>query len=510
MIKKSINEMIKQIIDTCVPWVKLGEDGLLRFIDPLDGEEISAHYGATHVAVAFIMYGERTGNKELTDTGYKLMASVLQRWQTSMNLPGFHNDFNNFALCVAWDFFDKNRKQEELAKQIKNIVLITPDSNNPTVNWFPMRWYVNLKRYQWTGEEKYRIVCDKCRVDIKYATYKDGFIDDRLPVGLSFNLQYDVATVAVMQFLRSAGEEIDISIELGALLNVVAPDGDINYLGRGTNQIFAWGLWVYLLASSGKEHETQVAMEFLKDKVPVMLKNNNIMLNEWPGEEKYMWWDYHYCSVYTAHFLFWLVIALEQADLYPVEEKVIASGDSGIQVYKDKDYFIVTFAGRKEYLAEKGPCVAALWTKSAGMVVKGTFGPWQGAFGNRYSAVEATIRNNCGLYKVKQNRDFSKNRYLHKAMPNLETQASEKISPLFTNVNVHIDNDTVRVVWRAEDDRNIILSAPLFETEGISVFVDGVKVRIMNSFMLRNQYSWVKLYQTKLMHGSNWELRIKR
>lgn len=510
MIKESINEMIKQIIDTCTPWVKLGEDGLLRFIDPLDGDEISAHYGATHAAVAFVIYGERTGNKELTDIGYKLLSSILQRWNTSMKLPGFHNDFNNFSLCVAWNYFDKNQKQEKLDEQIKSIVLSTPDSNNPTVNWFPMRWYVNLKRYQWTGEEKYKAVCDKCRADIKSATYRDGFIDDRLPVGLSFNLQYDVATVAVMQFLRSEGEEIDISTELGALLNVVAPDGDINYLGRGTNQIFAWGFWVYLLASSGKDHETQDALEYLKDKVPVMLKNNNIMLNEWPGEEKYMWWDYHYCSVYTAHFLFWLVIALEQVDLYPITEKINTPGDSGVQIYKDKDYFVVTFAGRKEYLSEKGPCIAALWTKSVGMVVKGTFGPWQGAFGNKYSPIETTIRNNCGLYKVEQNRDLSTNRYIHKALPNLETQASEKTSPLFIDVNVYIDKDTVCIVWNVNGDRNKMLSIPYLGTEEISVFVDDKAIRLFSPIMIRNQYSWVNLYQTELMHGRNWELRIKR
>ena len=510
MIKESINEMIKQIIDTCTPWVKPGEDGLLRFIVPLDGEEISAHYGATHAAVAFITFGERTGNNDLADKGYKLMTSVLQRWTTSMKLPGFHNDFNNFALCVAWDYFAKNQKQEKLSKQIKDIILTTPDSNNPTVNWFPMRWYVNLKRYQWTGEEKYKSVCDKCRAGIKSATYKDGFIDDRLPVGLSFNLQYDVATVAVMQFLRSAGEEIDISVELGALLNVVAPDGDINYLGRGTNQIFAWGLWMYLLVSSGKDCEAQVALDYLKDKVPMMLKNNNIMLNEWPGEEKYMWWDYHYCSVYTAHFLFWLVIALEQVDLYPVTEKINTPGDSGVKIYKDKDYFVVIFAGRKEYLSEKGPCVAALWTKSAGMVVKGAFGPWQGAFGNKYSSIETTIRNSCGLYKVEQNKDLSKNRYIHKALPNLETQASEKIAPVFTDINVDVNTNETCIVWNVNKHGNIMLSVPNFGVKEISVFVDGEKVCIFSPIMIRNQYSWVSLYQTKLMRGKNWELRIKR
>ena len=135
------------------------------------------------------------------------------------------------------------------------MVLSTPDSNNPTINWFPMRWYVNLIRYKWTSDEKFKLACDKCSTDIRAATYKDGFIDDRLPIGLSFNLQYDVATVAVLQYLRSNGENIDISVELGALLNAVAPDGDINYFGRGTNQIFAWGLWVYLLSSAGKKNK---------------------------------------------------------------------------------------------------------------------------------------------------------------------------------------------------------------------------------------------------------------
>lgn len=510
MIKESINEMIKQILDTCKTWVKPGEDGLFRFIDPLDGEEISAHYGATHAAVAFIMQGEKTGDEELADIGYKLMNSILKRWKISMKLSGFHNDFNNFALCVAWKYLETNKKKEKYAEKIKKLVLSTPDSNNPTVNWFPMRWYVNLIRYQWTGEDKYKAVCEKCRAAIKSATYKDGFIDDRLPVGLSFNLQYDVATVAVMQYLRSAGEKLDISTELGALLNVVAPDGDINYIGRGTNQVFAWGLWVYLLVSAGKIEQAQVAMEFLKDRVPVMLKNNSMMLNEWPGYEKYMWWDYHYCSVYTAHMLFWFVMASEQVNMYPVVERKIVPGDSGIKVYKDEDYFVVTFVGRKEYLAENGPCIAVLWTKSAGMVVKGSFGPWQGAFGNKYSSVEVAIRNNCGLYKIEQNKDYSKKRYLHKVLPKLKTVVTEKITPLFIDFEIFFNDDEVCIIWRSDDSGNKMMSVPCLGRKKFSVFVEGKAVRLLNTSMIRNQYSWVCLYQTNLMSGSQWELRIKR
>ena len=511
MIKDSINKMIKQIVNTCESWVVEGEDGLLRFVDPIDGEEISAHYGAAHAAVSFILYGEKTGNDELLNLGYELLASILKRWKSSMKLPAFHNDFNNFALCVAWEYFDKNNKKEKYANKIKELVLSTPDSNNPTINWFPMRWYVNLIRYKWTSDEKFKLACDKCSTDIRAATYKDGFIDDRLPIGLSFNLQYDVATVAVLQYLRSNGENIDISVELGALLNAVAPDGDINYFGRGTNQIFAWGLWVYLLSSAGKKEQVKIALNFLQEKLPVMLKNNNMMLNDWPGEEKYMWWDYHYCSVYTAHLLFWLIMAEEQMDKFPLTETIIAPGDSGVKVYRDNDFFVVTFDGRKEYLAEKGPCVVALWTKSCGMVIKGTFGPWQGAFGNKYSPVDVTIRNYCGLYKVELNKDFSKNRYLHKALPNLESKSHEMITPVFAPLRINVHKDDISIVWKIKESKKMVLSIPcLKQPADLIVNIDEKKVRVMTTSMIRNQYTWLRLLQSDLIKGNNWEVRFRR
>ena len=509
--RESINEMIKQILDICITWVKQGEDELFRFIDPIDSEEISAHYGATHAAASFIMYGEKNQNKELAEIGYKLLTSIVSRWNSIKSHPEFHNDFNNFALCVIWNYFDKNNEQDEFIIKIKELVLNTPDSKNPTVNWFPMRWYVNLFRYKWTGIEKYKKVCDECRKNIKAATYEDGFIDDRLPIGLSFNLQYDVATVALLQYLRSTGEKIDISVELGALINAVSPDGDINYLGRGTNQIFAWGLWIYLLASSGKKSQLQIALNYIKNKIPVMLQNNNMMLNEWAGEEKYMWWDYHYCSVYTAHLLFWLLLAMEQMDLYPVKEKVIEPRDSGVKIYRDTNYFIVTFDGRREYLAENGPCIVALWTQSAGMIIKGTFGPWQGAFGNKYNVVEATIRNFCGVYSVVQNKNFFKNRYIRKMLPNLKLPTMEKVTPLFERFVVSIQEECICIKWKFKGNSNKFLSVPCIENKkSVSVRVDGKIVRTVNSSLIRNQYTWVKLLQTDILDGTNWELIIRR
>ena len=508
MIKETIKEMINQIINTCKFWVKEGEDGLLRFVDPIDGQEISAHYGASHVAVAFIMYGEYSGDNDLSKIGYELLSSIIKRWGKNVKLPGFHNDFNNFALCVIWDYFNKNKVQNTYCDKIKELVLGTPDSNNPTVNWFPMRWYVNFFRYQWTGKTEYKKACDKCRADIKTATYSDGFIDDRLPVGLSFNLQYNIATVAVMQFLRNVEEKIDISCELGALLNVVAPDGDINYIGRGTNQIFAWGLWIYLLATAGKETELELALNYLKDKVPLMLQNNNIMLNEWSGKEKFMWWDYHYCSVYTAHFLFWLIMADKQMKQYPVEEKKLSFGASGVRVYRGASYFVVTFTGRKEYLSEKGPCIVLLWTKREGILIKGTFGPWQGAFGRKYSPIDVTLRNYCGLMEVRQNKDYSTNRWFRKILHKLEYEISETIIPVFTDIQVINKNNSLEIVWTYTGNKKLMFSCSSYKMADFKLYTEFGKEPLLYLMKIRNQYSWLDLLQSQRRKANIWTLRI--
>lgn len=511
IMRESINEMIKQVIDVCFPWLTEGTDGNVRFVDPLDGEEITAHYGATHAVVSFIIYGEKNENKDLVSSGYNLLNSIMKRWKNSMKLPGFHNDFNNFALCVLWNYFYETNQKEDYAKKIKEIVLSTPDSNNPTVNWFPMRWYVNLLRYRWTNDAKYKEAFEKCKTDINAATYDDGFIDDRLPVGLSFNLQYDVATVAGMQFLRSAGENIDISTNLGALINAVAPDGDINYLGRGTNQIFAWGLWVYLLASTGQEAQLEKTVNYLKEKVPVMLENNNMMLNTWRGKEKYMWWDYHYCSVYTAHLLLWLILAVEQMGKYPVQEKILPCGKSGVKIYKTESYFIATFTGRNEYLAEKGPCIAALWTRNRGMLVKGIFGPWLGAFGNKYLIVDATLRNYIGLIEVKQNKDYSKNKFFHTLLPKIQSRVAETISPIFVPLTFKETESFIELTWKNNRKIDAMFVIPaLYEIDEMHIEVDGRKYELCKNMAIRNQYKWIWEYQSKIINGYKWTLKIPK
>lgn len=501
-----IKELIERIIPVCASWIKKSnDDGMLRFIDPNDNEEISAHYGATHAAAAFVIWGKTVNDNAIYQQGLDLLHSVLRRWNYSKTLPAFHYDFNNFAISILEPFVDK-----ETAKLIQDIVCHTEDSNHDTINWLPMRWLVNRKRKEWTNDRQYENNIVYCKKKITEATNADGGIEDRLPHGMSFNLQYDLATVAVLQYLRVHGETIDLSKELGFLLNAVAPDGDINYQGRGTNQIFAWGLWIYLLASSCQTIALTNSLNFLEPRIQKMLDRNNMMLNGWNGSEKYLWWDYHYASVYTAHCLLWLVLAFIDNDKAVIRSDKSTHDATGLHIHRSENFFVSWFDGRTEYVAERGPSIAAVWSKNQGMICKGVFAPWQGPFGNKYIYEDVVLKNYCGLLEIERNKDWSKNRYIHKLLPHFETEASCKVKPLFCPINVVEKNNELELTWNNSTPSEVIFNLPAIAEEcKVELFADGIRVPLFCNSAIKNQYGWVFLYQSRKLMAKSFKLIVR-
>lgn len=491
-LKEEISYLINETLQKCSTWIEKGEDGQYRFVDPNDHVEISAHYGATHMAASMILWGTYKKDHDIVLKGESLLESILSRWNGNKQLPSFHFDFNNFALCLIAD-----KVNGKLSKTIGNILLETPDSNHDTINWLPMRWFVNANRYKVTSDAKYLRVIDRCKTLIAKATNKDGGVEDRLPLGVSYNLQYDVATVAVLQFLNVHGNQVNLSKELGFLLNAVAPDGDINYLGRGCNQIFAWGLWIYLLASSGQEKTLEKALEFLNSRVPIMLSQNNMMLNDWNGNEKFLWWDYHYTSVYTAHFLMWMILAIldyGKKEIIPVKP---ISSETGLHIIRNENVFVSWFEGRTEYLSEYGPTIAALWIKKYGMICKGSFGPWQGKFGNLYSN-SVMIKNFVGPLQIKRNIDIHKFRILSKIFPLKKNNYKLESVPLFSKIKISLTKSKLDITWSFPKEKECIILLPSI-VEGIQGMVSSNDVLIPFTHVekIRNQYGWINLYMSK-------------
>lgn len=491
-IKKKIEELILLSLEKCESWVQKGVDGLDYFVDPNDGVEISAHYGATHAAASFIIWGKMTNNEIIFDKGVSLLRSIIKRWDKSKMLTAFHYDFNNMALVLVADLVD-----DELREQIMTTILLSSDSKHDTINWLPMRWAVNRSREEWTGNRIYNDRIKRCKRLIEAATNLDGGVEDRLPNGLSFNLQYNVATVAILQYLRLEGEDIDISKELGFLLSCVAPDGDINYLGRGTNQVFAWGLWIYLLSSSFQIDELHTAVGYLAAYLPSMLQHNNIMLNDWNGTEKYLWWDYHYCSVYTAHCLLWLILAYRDLGKSSVTPIFPSSTETGVHIYRSENAFLAWFEGRKEYLSERGPLIAALWTKKQGMIFKGTFGPWKGYFGNDYIYEDVVVKNFLGLLKVKTEFDWTKIPYVHRVFEKTKSDSLLYYKPVFKPFAIKETDDKLIIDFLLQKEE-VYANVPIFnDSINIECLVDGSRLELSRCQSIKNQYQWVHLCQSR-------------
>lgn len=514
---KRIDNLIEKIYYKSSQWVRENEEEYY-FIDPLDNEEILAHYGTSHFGVASTLLGIMNNDQGKYEQGINLIKSYLNRWERAKQSLNFHSDFNNFSLCVLLDELEKAGIENELQQNIQKVIINSEDSNHNTINWLPMRIYVNYKRFQWTKLKKYKEKCLFLEKQILNGMFNDGYIDDRLPIGLSYNLQYNVATVSVMHFLSiRKAMRVNVSENLGALLDAAQIDGDINYFGRGTNQIFAWGLWIYLLSSSGLINELDKALIFFESRIENALENNNILLNEYNGNNKYMWWDYHYCSVYTAHLLFWLVLAkldYQRGLVVPKLSPLFRAHDSGVMSYANKFFKITTFSGRKEYLSEKGPMVTSLSIKRVGVVYKGCFGPWSSEnFGEMYSFDNLTVYNVLGLISS-ESFPSKKGRFRKKIFGNrFLNKVGLKLSPLFCDIEVKFIEERLELTFINNNRNKAFLNFPvfqeLFDCFDIDLFIDEKKQNLYDVGIIKNQYGLCKLIQSRVNDGFKWKICLR-
>ena len=390
LLKQELDDLIATVKSACISDViEFSRAG--RHVDnELTPNDSRTHYGESHLAAAILMADGECCSPDDVLLAKKLLGNLVSEWHFLSSKSDFHSDFNNFALCIASEQLDRN---ELLSQKIREILLQSEDSNHETVNWIPMRWYVNATRVKISDEQRFRKRAVECERKISRALNTDGGIEDQVPHGKSYNLQYNIATLAGLKILERVGISINISAQMVFLKEKILPDGDINYLGRGVNQVFAWGPWIYLLCVDGDVGSARRAISVLAEKVMQSLPKKNMFLNSWQGQDRLHWWDYHHFNVYISHLFLWLVVAREALvlDRGTVGARRLSgsSGKStGLVVHERQGSGCVTFSGRSLYFSEQGPSVAALWLKDLGVVWKGSGGPVSGAFGRNYARDE--------------------------------------------------------------------------------------------------------------------------
>lgn len=521
--KNALNEIINSALEACLDWLVEDGNGGARLRDPNDGKVIEGHYGDTHLAAALILLGQLRQENKLTNLGIKIVNSVIDTWPRAKTLPDFHNDFNNFALCLIQERIEAEDPKK--AKTIRDIVLATPDTRHNTINWLPMRAYVNHSRYEWTGATGYHDAASQSVKTVEDATNGDGGIEDQLPVGLSYNLQYNLSTLAGMRLLSRKWEVINYPLGRGEafLLDCTLPDGDINYMGRGANQIFAWGPWLYLLSAKEAPGPLKQALDFLELRYPLAAKTGNLLLNGHPGEEKLFWWDYHYASVYHAHLLLWSVLALSEltnshhsGETGEDKRNVGANSQkqsTGLKITRTEFGGASTFNGRSMYLAESGPILCALWQSKDAFLFKGGLGPWRGAFGSKYAFADAVFQNHFGLITQDAGGSIFDGRWGRRLFRHRIRDRSAIIRPIFAPMEYEFDETKTRIKLHTDELSgyiNLPLMASAANNVEVRFSVDGRCLTAVHMGRVKNHYGLAEVIRSMPGRGKRWDVTITR
>ena len=495
--KSALRDIVINLINHCSRWIELDENGDLFVIDPLEKKEITGHYGHTHLATSLLIYGKICSLKELSDKGKQLLISILNRWNEISNTSDFHSDFNVFALSIAYQYCN----EPDLRQKIKSTIIKTRDSNHDTINWLPMRAYVNLSRYEWTNSKNYLKIATKNLIKIQKATNSDGGIEDLLPFGTSYNLQYNISTLAGLFLLKTdKKQKIEIEKQFSFILDKTLPDGDVNYQGRGANQVFGWGPWIYLLSSSN--HLQHQSFEYFKFNILNSIKNNNIFLNQFSGGDKTFWWDYHHTSVYHSHLLFWCCLALRD---YNTESNLTISNllnskpITGINIIKNQSILVATFQGRSKYLAELGPIINSIWTNEHGVLFKCSLGPFGKPFGEQYG-LDISRYLQFGLIGYKQSRS----QIFNKLMGRLIHRPKLKSSNFAYKFEIKLTDKTLKITFlNPEEDLvffNFPISSEIQFPPRFTVYDTKGELTCQNTMKVKSQYGWLNIIQS---HNTN-------
>jgi len=350
--------------------------------DPIANRIIGSHYSLSHYFAALCLQSYMTGDQSYIEKATKVFNYIYASQTRYAKEVDYHFDFNNYTWALLCKL---NQKYQGLMpgaieEKAKTLLLNTGDSCHGTTNWLPMRAFNNAVRFELTGEKKYSIISNKLLKQVYSVLDSDGMFEDNIIRGKSANPQYHVYTLVGLllgiHFNCWKSSPTKLSKSARFFLEHIAPDGDFNYYGRGTNQIFGWGPALLLLKNiSGAEELYARCSAYLMNHLPSCLDNNGILLENSLKHQQMQWRYYHFATVYIAHLYFWVsmtqlldtpFVIADDAEVRPKNIKVVRRGS----------FYAVVFQGMQKYLQERGPIICGIWSAKYGCLFKGPFGPF--------------------------------------------------------------------------------------------------------------------------------------
>jgi len=413
---------LQKIVDIIYEYLTAQEqdDGKYPFrialLDPVANRIVGSHYALSHYCAGLYLQSHLKKNNAIRKRADAVFRYVLDTHHDFLKEFDYHHDFNNFA----WALLLKLNTQlsgllPDMTRQACARLLIeTGDSRHIAVNWLPMRAFNHMVRAELTGKNKFYRKGERLLKEIFAVKNADGFFEDSLKKGTSANPQYHLFTVTVLlvgkHFQCFEFDMKELHDSIGLVIKHIDPDGDFNYYGRGTNQIFGWGPMLFILKNLpvfGSYFEK--CSSFVLSHIQNCLQNNGLLLENSIEHQFVTWRFYHYATVYISHLFFWLSVA-QTLRLSICSSEIDLPQSNNINILSSDRFFCAVFKGRKRFIAEKGPMLCNLWVKKRGSIFKGPFGPFNDCPPTKYDHITKTAvianylgplietcRNDCSL-----------------------------------------------------------------------------------------------------------------
>lgn len=363
--------------------------------DPIDYYNPGDHYAATHFALLGALLYEQCKDPDLIIYIKRAVDFHLRTSKDEYRFEhwGYHWDFKNYAFLETYGIMKKYLSEEEMREWKEGLYNYRENKGNNLTNWMMMRAYSALLRYNIFHNifQLFRFLGRMLLV--RRAMLPDGCFDD-FP-HTSRPIQYHVFVLALLHriYLLKPSSIIRNWFLKGVkyYIHFIDPDGCFNYLGRGQEQIFGYGIGLYVLeAAKSLDNKQATTYQDFADRMWKYLyqyKRNKIfplVLNNRNDSDQCGWYDYHHLTVYEAFLGVWLAFAQKniRANEIEIKKSVVKTREikhfrsSGNIVYSNEYYFTVFSRGTLEYLSEPGITPVHLWFKKIGWFFSCPGGPY--------------------------------------------------------------------------------------------------------------------------------------
>ncbi|MDZ7341186.1 MAG: hypothetical protein ONB27_07505 [candidate division KSB1 bacterium] len=373
--------------------------------DAIDDLVPGEHYATTHFALlGAILYRHHPDPAILEQV--KLAIDFHLRTSPDEYRFGnwmYHWDFQNYAFLETYRLLKEDLTQGEKIRWEQGLKQWQENDNNSLTNWIAMRAYSARLRYElfhWSAD---RLRCWWRWQRVQRAQQADGCYDDFR--NASRPIQYHVFTLALLHRLwllnRSAAIRRQFLAGVNYFIAFIDPEGSFNYLGRGQEQIFGYGVAIYVLeAAKSLDEKNALQYQTLLDRLwryLVKFEREGVfplVLNAQDDRERCGWYDYHHFSVYNAFLGVWLALAHLLRQPSVPESRAQDKTDAGTAfhffkptknvIFSNQEYFAVFSAGTPEYLSEPGISPVHLWFREIGWVFSCPGGPTLDKYGKIY------------------------------------------------------------------------------------------------------------------------------